>query len=349
MSEHIKKLCIILSHAVCIVILIYSFSAMQVEARDEVLVLTPTPTVTVLPTQNPTPTLISVPTVTIEPTVTSVPTATPEPTVTPVPTVTPEPAIESGHVRTEVKTQVLQNISEEVYASLDNKSGNWWFRRKNGHVPSGSGEFFEIAEYQGFYLNTSATEEDKVLYLTIDCGYGSSNTDAILDVFKKHEIKVTFFVTGYFLDSCPEQAKRMVAEGHTVANHSVTHANLTELTDTEIYEEIIGCEEKFFEVTGTQMALYFRPPEGAYSRRTMQITEDLGYKTIFWSIAYNDYDKKNQPGKAYVLDHFNTYHHNGAVPLMHNDSDSNKEAMDEVITFLKEQGYRFGTLDELGM
>ena len=364
MSEYIKKASMILGHAVCIFILIYSFAANRETVKGEVLQITeeeqmvtaiptevpqasPTPvvapTVTVVSVTIPTqaPTITVAPTATPEPTATVTPTATPEPTATPIPTVNPEEA------RAEVKNRVLQNIADNAYASLDNTNGSWWFRRKNNHVPSGSGEIFKIAAYEGFYINTKATEEDKVLYLTLDCGYGSSNTDTILDVFKKHEIKATFFVTGNYMKACPEEVKRMVAEGHTVANHSATHTKLTKLTEEEIYQEIISCEEKFYEITGTQMAMYFRPPEGAYSKRTMQITKDLGYKTIFWSLAYNDYDKKNQPGKEYVLDHFETYHHNGAIPLMHNDSDSNMEAMDGVITFLKAQGYRFGTLDEL--
>ena len=132
-----------------------------------------------------------------------------------------------------------------------------------------------------------------------------------------------------------------------VGNHTVSHANLTKLSDKKIHEEIIGCEEAFYKITGQQMDLYFRPPTGAYSKKTLQIVQDLGYKTVFWSIAYKDYDLNNQPGKAYVLNHFKEYHHNGAIPLMHNDSTSNLQAMNELLTYLKEQGYRFGTLEEL--
>jgi peptidoglycan-N-acetylmuramic acid deacetylase len=139
----------------------------------------------------------------------------------------------------------------------------------------------------------------------------------------------------------------MVDEGHLVGNHSVTHPNVAKLTPEEIYEQIVGCEEAFYEVTGEQMDLYFRQPQGAYSPQMMQIIEDLGYKTIFWSIAYNDYEEDNQPGRDYVIKHFNTYHHNGAIPLMHNDSVSNREAMEDVLDLLKDAGYRFGTLDEL--
>jgi len=372
MKKVIKSVGIVISHLICIFIICYSFtikeevpkeSAAQNRQPQTVVIpenfVLPTATLIPEPTVTPTPEPMSTPmpeptvTPTPEPTATLTPestsTPTPEPTAspTPKPTATPIPTVGIEDQRAEIKNGVLQNITNGVYSEIDNKSDNWWFRRKKNHIPSGSGEFFKIAEYKGYYINKEATEEDKVVYLTIDCGYGSSNTMVILDALKNQDVKVTFFVTGFFLKACPEEVKRMVAEGHTVANHSVTHANLTKLTDAEIYEEIVGCEEKFFEITGTQMAPYFRPPEGAYSKRTMQITEDLGYHTIFWSIAYNDYDKKNQPGKEYVLDHFATYHHNGAVPLMHNDSDSNMEAMEEVILYLKEQGYRFGTLDEL--
>ena len=387
-----KKAGIFLGHAICILVLIYSYadtnelfhakengilaennlkteenglsleeSANTVTATSTALVIptptiipvpmttstpidTPTPTVVLSPTATCTPILSAIPEPTVTPTVETLPTKEPTPTVIPVTSVPVEVLMEE---RENKKSQVLQNIADGMYVALDNKKSSWWFRRKENQVPSGSGEAFKINDYQGFYCNTKADNEDKVVYLTIDCGYGSENTAVILDVLKKHDVKVTFFITGYFLNDSPKDAIRMVEEGHTVANHSLTHADLTKLSDQEIYDEIVKCEDAFYKLTGTPMAMYFRPPEGSYSKRTMQITEDLGYKTIYWSLAYRDFDRNNQPGKEYVLDHFSVYHHNGAIPLMHNDSDSNMEAMDELLTYLKEQGYRFGTLEEL--
>lgn len=330
-----KKAVFIFGHAVCIFVLIYCFAR-----TEEVVFVSPTPVAesTVIPTEIPTtvpmegqtatPTPVEIPSV--------FPTEAPE--VTEIPDLTD---------RDELKQLVKDRIREGVYSSLDNKSDEWWFSRKKNHVVSGSGEFFNISDYRGYYVDKSATDEDKVIYLTLDCGYGSSNTKVILDVLKKHDVKATFFVTKMFMDAEPDSVRRMVEEGHTVGNHTVSHKKLPTLTDEEIYQEIILCEERFFEITGTQMPLYFRPPGGAYSKRTMQITEELGYKTIFWSIAYYDYNLNDQPGKEYVVDHFKEYHHNGAIPLMHNDSPSNKDAMDAVITLLKEEGYRFGILDEL--
>lgn len=264
-----------------------------------------------------------------------------------------EEKVETNFVETGFKTReqqkqdALQKIEEGVYDALEKEKYSWWFVRKKNQVPSGSGAAFSMGEYDAYYRNETVDNSDKVIYMTIDCGYESSNTKDLLDIFKEHEISVLFFVTKHFIKSNPEDVQRMVAEGHLVGNHSVNHKDLTKLTQKEIYEEIIGCEEAFYDLTGRQMDLYFRPPEGTYSKQTLQITKDLGYQTIFWSIAYKDYDRENQPGKEYVIDHFKTYHHNGAIPLMHNDSDSNREAMEEVVTFLEEQGYRFGTLDEL--
>jgi len=365
MNNFWKKTVLIFGHAVCLFILIYCYAKSNISVFDLSISpangsVTPTEVPVVIPTEVIQASLAPTEAVQISVTPTEVPqlsvTPTEPPANTPVltetveisPTVLPEfTEIQAVSDREELKKQVWQRISDGIYAGMDNKNDEWWFSRKKNHVVSGSGEFFDISEYQGFYLDKSATEEDKVIYLTLDCGYGSSNTKVILDVLKKHDVKATFFVTKMFMDAEPESVRRMVEEGHTVGNHTVSHRDLPELTEEEIYQEIILCEERFYEITGTQMPLFFRPPGGAYSKRTMQITEDLGYKTIFWSIAYYDYNLNDQPGKQYVIDHFEEYHHNGAIPLMHNDSSSNRDAMDAVITFLKEEGYRFGSLEDL--
>ena len=308
--------------------------------------VTPEPSKAAEETVTPEPSKAAEETVTPEPTKVPEETPTPMPTETPTPVPTEVPVLEQSD-RDTVKQQVLQNIKDGAYDSLSREWEEWWFRRQKEHVPSGSGEFFDIGEFSGYYVDESATEDDPVIYMTLDCGYSHPNTPLMLDIFKKYDIKVMFFVTKFFIDDNPEYIQRMVDEGHLVGNHSVTHPNVAKLTPEEIYKEIVGCEEAFYEVTGEQMDLYFRPPQGAYSPQMMQIIEDLGYKTIFWSIAYYDYERDDQPGRDYVIDHFTTYHHNGAIPLMHNDSVSNREAMEEVLDLLKDAGYRFGTLDEL--
>lgn len=236
----------------------------------------------------------------------------------------------------------------EYYDSLDNSCPNTWcFERKKNHEPSGTYENFKIKDYQGVYLKEDVSADDKVIYLTFDCGYPSDLTVKILDTLAKHNAKASFFVTKMYLEECAEYAKRMKQEGHMVCNHTVTHTDLLKKSVEGIAAEIFDVAEYFYEMTGYEFDPYLRTPTGSYSKRLMSIIRDAGYLTVFWSIAYGDYDPKNQPEPGYVTNHFATYHHNGAIALMHNDSPSNANELDAVLTLLENEGYRFGLLNEL--
>ena len=269
--------------------------------------------------------------------------------------ITDEPAVTEEPEPEEVDViQKLENIRKKLidnadyYDSLDNSSdGTWCFQRKKDHSPSGTYEYFKITDYNGFYLNTNVTDDDKVIYLTFDCGYPSDLTVKILDTLAKHNAKASFFVTKMYLEECADYAIRMKKEGHAVCNHTVSHLDLTSKSVEKIASEIIDVAEYYYQVTGYEFEPYFRTPTGAYTKRLMTIIKDAGYKTVFWSIAYGDYDENNQPAPGYVTDHFSTYHHNGAVALMHNDSTSNANELDAVLTLLEEAGYRFGSLSEI--
>lgn len=238
-------------------------------------------------------------------------------------------------------------IVNENYEQYSNDKKAWWFRRNTEHKPSGSGEEFPIAEYSGYYLDKNVTEEDKVMYLTFDCGYENGFTPAILDTLAEKDVKVMFFVTKDFIVKNPAYVKRMKEEGHLVGNHTVRHLSSPDLTPEELAEELYEVARVMKELTGYSLDPFFRPPMGEYSERTLKVTQDMGYASIFWSIAYYDYDVNNQPGKEYVLDHFNTYHHNGCIVLMHNISESNTQALGEVVDGLKAAGYRLAPLTEL--
>ena len=244
------------------------------------------------------------------------------------------------------KTRQLEKI--DYYESLDNSCPQTWcFQRKKDHSQSGTYENFHINDYFGEYVDQTVKDDDKVMYLTFDCGYPSDLTVKILDTLKKHNAKGNFFVTKMYLEECADYAKRMKEEGHMVCNHTVTHTDLCKKDVKGVLDEIYGCSEYFYEVTGYEMDPFLRTPTGSYSKRLMTIIEDAGYMTVFWSIAYGDYDPKNQPAPGYVTDHFQTYHHNGAIALMHNDSPSNANELDAVLTYLEGQGYRFALLSEL--
>lgn len=234
--------------------------------------------------------------------------------------------------------------SEAEYDALSNELQAWWFKRNEEHQPSGCQEDFDIEQYHAYYVNHEA--EDDVIYLTFDCGYENGYTPAILDTLKEQKVKAIFFVTQTFIRDNPELVKRMKEEGHLVGNHTITHPSLPGLSIEEQRAEITGCAEYMKEATGYDMDPYIRPPKGEYSERTLQLCEDMGYCTIFWSMAYLDYEVDNQPSVEYVLQHFDKYYHPGAMPLLHNVSSANAQALPQLIENLREAGYRFGTIDE---
>ena len=245
------------------------------------------------------------------------------------------------------KMQEADNIRNEAYEQYPNEKKAWWFLRNEKHKSSGSGEEFPIAPYSAYYLNKEVGEKDKVIYLTFDCGYENGFTPAILDTLAEKNVKAMFFVTRDFIVRNPAYVKRMKEEGHLVGNHTVRHLSSPSLTPEELEAELREVEKTMEEQTGYRLDPFFRPPMGEYSERTLKATQDMGYASIFWSIAYYDYNVNEQPGKDYVTEHFAKYHHNGAIALLHNISESNTQALPEVIELLRAEGYRFGMLTEL--
>lgn len=249
---------------------------------------------------------------------------------------------------TEITTEVTTaepTTAVSDYASFSNKKYEWWFKRDTEHRQSGCQEDYDITQYDAYYV--APDSESKVIYLTFDCGYENGFSPSILDTLKAENVKAAFFVTQTFIRDNVELTKRMKEEGHLVCNHTVHHPSLPELSVDEVKQELLECQMYMKEATGYDMDRYVRPPKGEYSERTLQACKDLGYKSIFWSMAYLDYDVNNQPGAGYVAEHFSKYHHPGAIVLMHNISSANAQALPDVIKLLKAEGYEFGTLDRL--
>jgi len=266
----------------------------------------------------------------------------PAPTTTPEPTKAPDAELLPGRLPGGIE------IKNENYEQYKNEEFSWWFRRNENHKPSGSGESFPIEQYSAYYLDRTATEEDKVFYITFDCGYENGFTPSILDTLAEKNVKAIFFVTKDFVVKNPEYVIRMKEEGHLVGNHTVRHLSSPTLTPEELAAELYDVAVTMEELTGYSIDPFFRTPMGDYSERVLKVVQDMGYTSAFWSIAYYDYDVNNQPGKDYVVDHFNTYHHNGCIALIHNISESNTQALGDVLDLLRDAGYRFGNLTELG-
>lgn len=235
------------------------------------------------------------------------------------------------------------------YSKYSNKKISFGLGLRTDHkVPSGdrpSG--VKIKDYNAYYYDIHAKKNDPVIYLTFDCGYENGYTEKILNTLKKANIKAIFFVTESYIKSAPKIVKRMKREGHLVGNHTCSHTQLTGCSVAKIKKEIRQCEKTMKKLTGYKMDRYVRPPEGVYSERVLKVLQDLGYATFLWSLAYYDYDTSNQPGKDYVIEKFKKHHFNGMIPLIHAISKSNTQALPEVIKYLKKQGYRFGTVDEI--
>ncbi len=249
------------------------------------------------------------------------------------------------------KSQNEEDIaSSRDYNGYPNTKYSWWFKRNKEHKQPEAQKEVNLELYDAFYIDEAVkdTDKEKIIYLTFDCGYENGYTPKMLDILKKHKAIATFFVTKPFIKDEPDLVKRMKKEGHIVGNHTVHHPSMPEKSARDNKLELLECEEYMKEATGYEMDKVMRPPMGEYSERTMRVTKDMGYKTIFWSMAYVDYDVNHQPGADYVIEYYKNNHHNGAIPLIHNVSSSNAEALDEVLTFLEGEGYQFGSTLDLG-
>ncbi len=224
---------------------------------------------------------------------------------------------------------------------------NWYFVRNNEHkTPRINNDIgFELADYDAYYIGS----QDQVIFLTFDEGYENGYTAEILDTLKANQVPAAFFVTGPYVTGNPELIKRMVAEGHIVGNHSKTHPSMPSKTSdpSQFNLEINAVAKAFQDLIGKDMPLFFRPPRGEYSEKSLQMTKALGYKTIFWSFAYQDWlvDQQPNPDEAYQRIMQGT--HNGQIMLLHAVSSTNTQILDQVIKDIKKEGYRFAPLTEL--
>ncbi len=208
-----------------------------------------------------------------------------------------------------------------------------------GEVPRGNSSAEELKKLDALYVGNTA---EKVLYLTFDAGYENGFTPHILDVLKKHNVKATFFLVGNYIKTSPELVKRMVDEGHTVGNHTFTHPDMSKISDKESFEKELGqLSQLYKETVGSEMTKLYRPPQGKFSTDNLKMAQEMGYKTVFWSLAYADWDNDNQPTKEQAFSKLIPRTHNGAVVLLHSTSKTNSEILDELLTKWEEMGYSF--------
>lgn len=236
------------------------------------------------------------------------------------------------------------SIASEANQALSNELLAWGFRRGENHEQAvlDSESLKVLEKYNGIAMGNP---DKKYIYLTFDAGYEAGYTEDILKILKENNVTATFFITAHYVNTATDLVKQMIQNGNTVGNHTVNHACLPNLKDDEIKEEIMKLHNSVYEITGYEMT-YFRPPKGEFSERTASIVQSLGYTSVLWSNAYDDWDTskqgKSEYGKKKVLDNL----HNGAIILLHSTSEDNLAMLDSMIKEAQNLGYEFKSLDE---
>ena len=226
------------------------------------------------------------------------------------------------------------------------ETGNWGLSfQTEGAAPIGPANAQQLAKYDAVYLGDTA---EKVIYLTFDAGYENGCTAKILDTLKAHNVPAAFFLVGNYMEKNADLVRRMVDEGHIVGNHTMHHYDMSKLSEKEAFsKELTELENCFKEVTGKDLPKYYRPPQGIYSEENLKMAQELGYRTVFWSLAYVDWLNNDQPTKEEAFSKLLPRTHNGAVVLLHSTSATNAEILDELLTKWESMGYRFASVEEL--
>lgn len=199
----------------------------------------------------------------------------------------------------------------------------------------------KYGEYGGLYIMPA---DEPKMYLTFDEGYENGYTPVILDALKEKDCKAVFFVTASYAKANPELIQRMIDEGHAIGNHSVRHLSMPTLDEQAAANEIAELHNYMVDNYNYQMTL-FRPPMGEWSTRTLAIANKLGYKTVFWSYAYLDYDVKKQIGVDKAFPKVTKAAHNGAIYLLHAVSKDNADMLGNVIDRFREDGFTLELLN----
>lgn len=231
------------------------------------------------------------------------------------------------------------------------ESYSWYCAHRKDHLqPRADSNMTFIEKYNGFYIDSKHgnNNSDKVIYLTFDAGYENGNVQTILDILNEENVEGAFFVLGHLIEENTDLVKSMFENGHLVCNHTYSHKTMVGKTREEFKAELERLEQACLEKTGYELDKFYRPPEGRFDECSLVFANEMGYKTIFWSFGYDDWDnnkqKDPQTAKKKILDNV----HNGEIMLLHPTSSTNAQVLRDVIVELKNAGYRFGSLKELG-
>ena len=235
-------------------------------------------------------------------------------------------------------------FSQFTYESIE--TGAWGLSFRQEHTaPIGPASSEELARFNAAYIGNT---QEKVIYLTFDAGYENGCTEKILDALKAHNAPAAFFLVGNYIEKNADLVRRMVEEGHIVGNHTMHHHDMSKLSTKDAFsKELTDLETLFKETTGKELPKYYRPPQGIYSKDNLLMAKELGYQTVFWSLAYMDWNNENQPTAEEAYAKLLPRIHDGAVVLLHSTSQTNAAILDELLTKWENMGYTFASIDRL--
>lgn len=250
-----------------------------------------------------------------------------------------------------VAAALMSPVTEQVTeaaapAAIPVSAADWGLSfQQEGQVPIGNATAEQLAQYDAWYFGNA---KEKVIYLTFDCGYENGYTESILDALKKHNAPAAFFVVGNMIESAPDIIRRMAEEGHIVGNHTFHHPDMSAISDqTAFQKELDELAVLYEETVGQPLPKFYRPPQGKYSEENLKMAQQLGYTTVFWSLAYVDWYVDDQPTAQQAYSKLLPRIHDGAIVLLHSTSATNAAILDDLLTRWEEMGYTFASLDAL--
>ena len=249
------------------------------------------------------------------------------------------PTVSSGY--SVYDPENLRSLSEESHPYVFGAAKDG---RPHEASLSNQAYFDSLENVSALAVDTKTTE--KVLYLTFDCGYEyNNNTAKIIDILDEKNVDAAFFCTLPFIKKNDATVRMMLAGGHTVGNHSTTHPVFTTITRTQMAKELYDVDIYLKDNFGYDCE-YFRFPTGEYSENSLELATSVGHRSIFWSIAYSDWDTENQKSYEEAFETVTSRLHSGAVILLHAVSDTNVEILADFIDYARAEGYTFQTLDD---
>lgn len=240
---------------------------------------------------------------------------------------------------------LLCSFSYSTSATPSEETYGYGYKKQYNEQPPDLGFYAPLIEkYNGIYMGDP---NKKKVYLTFDNGYEQGYTSTVLDVLKEKQVPATFFLTGHYVDDEKELVKRMVKEGHIIGNHSNKHLDFTKASESKIKQDLKALDEKIKSYTNQDSVLFFRPAEGRFNEKSLEITNNLGYVNVFWTVAFVDWHSDRKNGWKHAFNEVMEQIHPGAIILLHTVSQDNADALSHLIDELRKRGYEFGSIEDL--